>query len=258
MHKAINYGTDGWGNIPDLYFNKMVAVSHNVPIIDDKVKYNVLSLMEPESVVSIFSEEILNKFDLIITWRKDILEKYKNSVKMIFGSCWINQDELSFNKKNKISYLMSNKRSTNGHIFRYFVYNCMFDRPLINDLQTTCIMTPPRITSKSEILDEYKFSVIVENEKLEDWITEKLIDCFATKTVPIYWGAPNASEYFDKNGIIQFDNIDDLNKILDNLTSNDYDSRLSAIEKNFQLSKDYWSYWDRVQSIINTELFRNV
>jgi hypothetical protein len=30
---------------------------------------------------------------------------------------------------------------------------------------------------------------------MENWVTEKIVDCVITGTVPIYWGAPNIGEY---------------------------------------------------------------
>jgi hypothetical protein len=46
------------------------------------------------------------------------------------------------------------------------------------------------------------FSVCIENSSERNYFTEKLIDCFAQKVIPIYWGAPNVSEFFDPDGII--------------------------------------------------------
>ena len=90
----------------------------------------------------------------------------------------------------------------------------------------------------------------MENEKKNDWITEKLIDCFATKTIPIYWGALNVSDYFNSDGILTFDNIDELKDILDNLDEKFYDSRIDIIEQNYEESKKYWDFHSRIKIIV--------
>jgi hypothetical protein len=49
--------------------------------------------------------------------------------------------------------------------------------------------------SKSETLSGYKFALCFENAKFNGWITEKIFDCFFAGTVPIYWGAPDITDY---------------------------------------------------------------
>jgi len=37
------------------------------------------------------------------------------------------------------------------------------------------------------------------------YFTEKILDCFRTRTVPIYWGCTNIREHFEADGIIVLD-----------------------------------------------------
>ena len=60
------------------------------------------------------------------------------------------------------------------------------------------------IKRKEEALGDYMFSIAIENAATEGYWTEKLLDCFATGTVPIYWGAPDIRRYFDDRGIIRW------------------------------------------------------
>ena len=46
------------------------------------------------------------------------------------------------------------------------------------------------------------FSIAIENASYETYFTEKLLDCFATGTIPVYYGAPDIGDYFNKDGII--------------------------------------------------------
>lgn len=46
-------------------------------------------------------------------------------------------------------------------------------------------------------LADYKFSIVLENQSRFNVITEKIYDPFLSLTYPIYWGAPNLSDYFD-------------------------------------------------------------
>ena len=77
-----------------------------------------------------------------------------------------------------------------------------------------------------------------------------MIDCFASKTIPIYWGASNIGEYFNTDGMIIFNNIEELKDILDNLDEKFYDDRVEIIEENYEKSKQYWDFHARVRKTI--------
>ena len=79
------------------------------------------------------------------------------------------------------------------------------------------------------------FSVAVENDCYETYFTEKILDCFACGTIPVYLGSPDIAEYFNKDGIILLDvnfNIESLNDEL-------YSSKKDAIQENFVKSLEY-------------------
>jgi hypothetical protein len=76
------------------------------------------------------------------------------------------------------------------------------------------------------------FSVAIENDTYDTYFTEKIIDCFATGTIPIYKGTRRIIEHFNSDGIIF---LDDTN--ISDLTSELYYSKLDAIKENFELSK---------------------
>ena len=79
------------------------------------------------------------------------------------------------------------------------------------------------------------FSIAIENGVYSNYYTEKIMDCFATGTVPVYMGSPDIGDMFNPNGIITIDeNFDlaDLNKDL-------YESMSDAIEENFELQKTH-------------------
>jgi len=53
------------------------------------------------------------------------------------------------------------------------------------------------LPDKAAALDEYIFSVVIENVASPHYISEKLTDCLLGASVPIYSGASLASEYLD-------------------------------------------------------------
>lgn len=59
------------------------------------------------------------------------------------------------------------------------------------------------INDKREGLDDYMFSICIENSSIHNYWTEKLSDPIIAGCVPIYFGAPNINDLFD--GIIKID-----------------------------------------------------
>ncbi len=74
---------------------------------------------------------------------------------------------------------------------------------------------------KSTVLDPYYFSLAIENTSFKDYFTEKIVDCYLTDTVPLYYGAPNITDYFPENSLIKIDLNDFENalKVINNLKS---------------------------------------
>ena len=73
------------------------------------------------------------------------------------------------------------------------------------------------INNKLEGLKDHRFSVVIENAKEDYYFTEKILDCFQTKTIPIFYGAPNIGDFFNINGILAVKTIDEIIKELDSL-----------------------------------------
>ncbi len=56
---------------------------------------------------------------------------------------------------------------------------------------------------KLSTIKNYRFYICYENrEKTQGYVTEKIFDCFAAGTVPIYWGASNISDFVPQDCFI--------------------------------------------------------
>lgn len=93
--------------------------------------------------------------------------------------------------------------------------------------------------------EAYKFAIVIENHIDRLYFTEKLLNCFANKTVPIYIGAEAIGKLFDENGIIQVDDYRAIPSIVDNLDiDQEYAMRKKAIEHNYDLVEMY-ANWEQ-------------
>jgi len=104
---------------------------------------------------------------------------------------------------------------------------------------------------KKESLFYSLFHICVENVSTRHYFTEKIIDPFLTDTIPIYWGCPNIGDFFNLEGIILFENVDDLIAKVNSLTEEDYSSKLDIIRENKKEAEKYANVDDRIADEIN-------
>ena len=236
-------------------YQMLAAPRHNVA-------YKIAILIEPIVVISHvyrWVEENHDSFDLVMTHNKALAEKYeKFKYYPIWPRIWIPSSKRKIYKKTKmVSAIFSKQNSTEGHRFRHIIAD-KFSKNI--DLYGRAYK---EIECKTEGLAEYRYQVVVENEKL-GYASEKVNDCFCCGTIPIYWGGEksNINDYYSSNGIIMFKDLKQLENILYNIVSEaDYESRQQHVKENFSLACDldlelvYWSYGikDFMLKVANSE-----
>jgi len=204
-------------------------------------KIKVAWLIEPPEVAKFAYDYIKvnwSKFDYIVTYIRDLVVIDKKFHFYPWGSKWIDEDDWKVYEKSKqLSIIASDKNFTNGHFLRHESVRRFGDRMDVMGKGYT------PIDNKIIGLKDYRYSVVTENCKYNDYFTEKLLDCFLTGTVPIYYGFDNSSNIFNSKGIIPFDTIEDLEAILSYIGPKDYALRLESIRDNFEKAQKY-AYMD--------------
>ncbi len=113
---------------------------------------------------------------------------------------------------------------------------------------------------KWNVLAPHKYTIAIENHKSEDYISEKLTECFLSYTFPLYYGCTNVEDYHPKRCFERLDitDCDGSLELIGKITSDtDYDQKhLSALcEAKKRYLKEYCPY-QAVTHIIN-ELEKN-
>jgi hypothetical protein len=72
------------------------------------------------------------------------------------------------------------------------------------------------------------FSVAIENN--DQYFSEKLLDCFLTGTIPIYYGTPSVGKWFNTEGMILLEDSFDI----ESLTEDVYYDKMDAVKDNFE------------------------
>ncbi len=198
--------------------------SNIIPQVINEVKKNI--------------EVYKEKFEFIFTHDKRIVEIDGSFFKFTLPNAlpWI-QNKKIYDKSKLCSFIVSNKRMTEGHNFRLNVLNNLKSNKIDHFGRGFGIKELPWVINNDGIeesgkilaLKDYYFSMAFENGNYDAIFCEKITDCFATGTIPIYWGNPNIGDYFDNNGIIFFnENFD-----LDSLTTELYESKIESVKNNF-------------------------
>jgi hypothetical protein len=187
-----------------------------------------------------YIQKHLDQFDYILTYNRQLVDNCK-ILYYPYGGCWMQdvgdqrnrQPTVGIHKKHQlISIIASGKTELPGHQLRHSI----IDRyPNI----TTFGSQYRALEYKEDALLDFMFSIVVENSQVDDYFTEKLIDCLAVGTIPIYWGTRNIGQYFDIGGILTFDNLDELNRIIVNLSPELYNNRMRQIQDNFYKQLQY-------------------
>ena len=173
----------------------------------------VALLIEPPSLnvnhyVDAFALRL--NFDAILTFNVKFWELDPEKILYFpVGGSWIAPELWGlWGKTKNLSIITSQKHGAPGHQMRHWIastYGERMDR-WGRDYRP--------MTSKASALGPYHFSIVVESVRTPGYFSEKLIDCLAVGTTPIYWGAPDIGQWFDEKAIVQFATGDELRSIL--------------------------------------------
>lgn len=157
--------------------------------------------------------------------RYDFMIKLSKEKKIecdIYGHSWKN--ELGNSYKGELGFSNINKKSINN-------------------------------TSKLDGLIDYKFSICIENCKMDNYFTEKFTDAILCWTFPIYYGCRNIDKYFPKDSyfVIDINNENVFQEIIKIINQ-------PLTQKNFQALKearDLILYKYNIMNVVNEILFDN-
>ena len=196
-------------------------------------------LVEPNSTHAKTVDSWANSVDIILTYDDYILNKYHNKAKLWNGGGgWIKSENIKIHEKNKlVAMIYSNKVGRHeGYAPRHEIAKLYGGQ--IDLFGSGCNRV---IEFKEEGICDYMFTIVIENVRTNasNMFTEKLIDSMLVGTVPILWGCPNVGNYFNKNGIIQFNNANEIGDILPKLNKDLYNSMMPYIKENIEKAKQH-------------------
>lgn len=241
---------DHYGN-PDMWdANSPVKCVCDEQIYKNKREgKQVMLLIEPRSIqpnVYDYAIQVANQYEYVFTHDSKLLKELPNAKPILWGNVWCRCEKP---KKTKlISMTSSDKELCDLHKERIRIARKYKD---VIDVYGT--IDGGEYVDPFYTLNDYMYSVVIENYIDDIWFTEKLLNCFAMKVIPIYYGARDIGKYFNTKGIIICNSLEKLEQAINTLLFCGYvkddlgefkgayynKSVQEAIKENYELSKQY-------------------
>jgi hypothetical protein len=179
--------------------------------------------------------DILDSLTAIFTHKRELLTVDERFKWVPASSCWIAKPRIH-QKIKLISMISSSKLLCAGHAKRL-----QYAEKFYRDVDLYGRGFNP-IENKEQGLADYMFSIAIENDQCSGYFTEKILDCFATGTIPVYLGDPDIGIEFNMDGIILLDD----NFSVKDLSVDLYNSKIDAIIDNFNRCMNFFTVEDYI------------
>ena len=195
--------------------------------------------LHPDSYARAWEKRAL--FDYIFTYDEYLLALEPERFKLCpRGSIYIPQSEWGLRPKNKdVALICSRKYAAPGHILRHLVAERFAGR--------IDVYGRTEYADKRKVLPDYRFCLAIEAQNSNNMFDGQLLEAIALGCVPIFWGCPNIGEFLDVEGILHFQDLDELDTILYYANPLVYADMLPALQRNlarlpeYRLAED-WMY----------------
>jgi hypothetical protein len=196
--------------------------------------------LHPETYRKAIWDMMENRLDFCLTYWQPLLD-YNDFFRFVpYGGVWINRQNCGAKpQQHMVSMLFGDKHACEGHLLRWRIFNEAGHWYPIDFYGARGTPTDYSEATKRLVHEDYCFSIVIETCRQDNEFTEILLDCFAVGTIPIFWGCPNVDKFFNAEGILSFNTIDELRQILRNLSRDEYECRLPAIEDNLHRVAEY-------------------
>ena len=258
-------------------------------LIDIKKTSSIVLLREGKHIIrNNFNKRRHKEFDNILTWKENLIDEKKYffmNCSRYYKKTIINKN-IDFSEKSLCTLINSNLYSTannelyslrfkiikwfeNNHLGEFDLYGYGWDTLNIYFFNKKIFKTKRFkklrksykgvVNDKIITLNNYKFCICFENAIVHDYITEKIIDCFHAKVIPIYFGAPNIEEIVPSNCYVDFNrfkNLDEMYDFMKSFSEDNYKTYIKNIEKYLKSAsyKKYFSIDSWVDSIYSAIL----
>lgn len=245
------------------YYNTEISVDSDINVelwIDKFPKkereqgvMRVVLMREPTQ--ALVSKVMMNQrfYDYVLTYHQDVIDNNPKARLVLPVVAWVQEEKnKGFGSLFGVSSLFGNKslynmpgyanrfelwRRRNEIIIPKYFYLSDWYKIDGEDYDNGLVL----YNSKDPMFN-FQYHIAIENVYMRNCFSEKIIDCFITKTVPIHIGTPNIGDFFDPKGIFVCRDVNDVIDVCNSLSPTTYNSLKEHVEENYISAKKYTSF----------------
>jgi len=204
-------------------------------------------------------------YNYVFTYHQEILDASPLAVKFIQADTWVDKS-LKRNKTFSVSTVVGGKTHPPfpGYKLRHELWSRRKEITIPSLFYLSSHYPYKQVDYTNELvlgdskepLFDSMFHIAIENVHTENLFTEKIMDCFLSRTIPVYIGTPNLDKYFNIDGVFMCRNIDDVVRVCNTLSLDVYHDKQNAIEENYNIAANMPSLKKVMEETIN-KILRN-
>jgi hypothetical protein len=229
------------------------------------VPENTIRIVVMDEPINIIYDDVKDHpecYTYVFTFLQDVLDTNPKAVFFRGIYSWVTYDK-PYEKKFAVSTVVGAKNNPKfeGYAKRHELWRRREEikipkdfylshtyKPVGVDLSHELILGDERY-SKNEMFD-CMFHICIENTSIPNYFSEKILDCFLTRTIPIYIGCYNIGTYFDAWGVIEVSNVSQIISACNGLTPEFYEYLKDSIEDNYQTALKYVNWENSLKETI--------
>jgi len=248
----------------DINCKKKIAIIHETPAIYEHAENNNILNINNNSNSGVFNPHRFLRqnpdlFDYVLSpysYIKEIVGE-KKWLWLPTTDTFLKEKDFGFYEKVRpLSIVASFKTWTEGHRLRHEIINKFGSQMDVYGNGYNNVLDNLGFGGKIQALAPYMFTIAVSNTQEDDYFSEIITDACLVGTIPIFWGTKNIGNYMNGDGILRFDNLDELDIILKSLSKELYDSKIEAVKDNMNRAKKFkrgldWVYLNYQKEVFN-------
>jgi hypothetical protein len=240
--------------------NVNVYIDRINPVLVPKNDIKIMILEEPKKGNTFsFAMNHKNRYTHLLTFHEELLETNEKARLFHCTNSWVT-GYVPEQKKFCVSTVVGGKNDPvmEGYAVRHNIWKLRKDITIPIDFYLSGNYKWPEGdyanekvlgASKTPLFDSM-FHISIENTSIKNYFSEKIIDCFQTKTVPIYYGCKNIGDFFNADGILIAKDAEDIIKICNSVNPKLYQKMLPAMEDNYQRSMKWLDHDQQIKDAV--------
>ena len=272
----MSQGNYRWNNIKIVldndvdYFVVINAPPNGVVLTDDEKKKTIVFRMEPymdsknKDMWGEWSSPDVSKFFRVCSHDKGVLDYNNNEWHL--SKSYTELKNMTVEKDEKrdsiVSTVLSDKYYDPGHIKRVDFVKFLEKKGMSVDVYGSNVFGYKEYkgslpsNEKDNAMFPYKYVFNVENNSINNYYTEKLIDGILAECLVFYSGCFNITDFIDERAFIylELSNFeDDYKKIKKAIEDNEWEKRIDIIRNQKNKILDHLQFFPRLERIINNK-----